>query len=161
MATLTTESEAHELTIWVDADACPNVIKAVLYRAADKRKIKTVLVSNQALSVPRSANVSARRVSQGFDEADNAIVEMMSPEDIVITADLPLANDVIDKNGYAINPRGTLYSKDNIKSHLSRRDLMADLRDSGLVSGGPPPLDKKNVQDFANALDRLITRMTA
>ena len=145
-------------TIWVDADACPNLIKSVLFRLADRRQIQVVLVSNQFIKVPKSKYVSSRQVSQGFDVADNEIVFLMSAGDIVITGDLPLANDVIQKKGLAINPRGTVYSEENIKSHLSRRDLMEDLRDSGMVSGGPSALNKKHVQDFSNSLDRAVTK---
>lgn len=97
-------------------------------------------------------------MSQGFDEADNEIVSLMSPRDIVVTGDLPLANDVIEKRGLAINPRGMVYSEENIKSHLSRRDLMEDLRDSGMISGGPSALNKKHVQEFSNSLDRAVTK---
>ena len=145
-------------TIWVDADACPNLIKNVLFRLADKRQIQVVLVSNHFVKVPKSSYVRSRQVSQGFDEADNEIVSLMSPRDIVVTGDLPLANDVIEKRGLAINPRGMVYSEENIKSHLSRRDLMEDLRDSGMISGGPSALNKKHVQEFSNSLDRAVTK---
>ena len=147
------------LTIWVDADACPNMIKSVLFRLADKRRIKVVLISNHFVKVPNSRYVTSKQVRQGFDEADNEIVALMCSGDVVITGDLPLANDVITKNGVAINPRGTIYSEENIKSHLSRRDLMEDLRESGMVSGGPSALNKKNVQEFSNSLDRVVTRL--
>ena len=145
-------------TIWVDADACPNLMKNVLFRLADKRQTRVVFVSNHFVKVPKSKYLSSKQVSQGFDEADNEIVSLMSPMDIVITADLPLANDVIEKKGSAINPRGTVYTAENIKSHLSRRDLMEDLRDSGMISGGPSALNQKNVQEFANSLDRVVTK---
>ena len=112
----------------------------------------------EPVKVPKSKYLSSKQVSQGFDEADNEIVSLMSPRDIVITADLPLANDVIEKKGSAINPRGTVYTAENIKSHLSRRDLMEDLRDSGMISGGPSALNQKNVQEFANSLDRVVTK---
>ena len=153
-------SEANTvLTIWVDADACPNLIKNVLFRLADKRQIQVVLVSNHFVKVPNSNYVSSKQVSQGFDEADNEIVASMSPRDIVVTGDLPLANEVVEKKGLAINPRGTVYSEENIKSHLSRRDLMEDLRESGMVSGGPSVLNKKHVQEFSNSLDRVVTKL--
>ena len=145
--------------IWVDADACPNLIKNVIFRLADKRQIDVVLVSNHYVKTPNSRFVSAKQVGKGFDEADNEIIALMSGGDLVVTGDLPLANDVIQKRGFAINPRGTVYDEENIKSHLSRRDLMEDLRDSGVVSGGPSALNKKNVQEFANAIDRLVTKL--
>ena len=145
--------------IWVDADACPNLIKNVIFRLADNRQVDVVLVSNHYVKTPNSRFVSAKQVGKGFDEADNEIIALMSGGDLVVTGDLPLANDVIQKRGCAINPRGTVYDEENIKSHLSRRDLMEDLRDSGVVSGGPSALNKKNVQEFANAIDRLVTKL--
>jgi len=145
--------------IWVDADACPNLIKNVIFRLADNRQVDVVLVSNHYVKTPNSRFVSAKQVGKGFDEADNEIIALMSGGDLVVTGDLPLANDVIQKKGFAINPRGTVYDEENIKSHLSRRDLMEDLRDSGVVSGGPSALNKKNVQEFANAIDRLVTKL--
>ena len=145
--------------IWVDADACPNMIKNVIFRLADNRQVDVVLVSNHYVKTPNSRFVSAKQVGKGFDEADNEIIALMSGGDLVVTGDLPLANDVIQKRGFAINPRGTVYDEENIKSHLSRRDLMEDLRDSGVVSGGPSALNKKNVQEFANAIDRLVTKL--
>ena len=145
--------------IWVDADACPNLIKNVIFRLADNRQVDVVLVSNHYVKTPNSRFVSAKQVGKGFDEADNEIIALMSGGDLVVTGDLPLANDVIRKRGFAINPRGTVYDEENIKSHLSRRDLMEDLRDSGVVSGGPSALNKKNVQEFANAIDRLVTKL--
>ena len=145
--------------IWVDADACPNLIKNVIFRLADNRQVDVVLVSNHYVKTPNSRFVSAKQVGKGFDEADNEIIALMSGGDLVVTGDLPLANDVIQKRGFAINPRGTVYDEENIKSHLSRRDLMEELRDSGVVSGGPSALNKKNVQEFANAIDRLVTKL--
>ena len=145
--------------IWVDADACPNLIKNVIFRLADNRQVDVVLVSNHYVKTPNSRFVSAKQVGKGFDEAANEIIALMSGGDLVVTGDLPLANDVIQKRGFAINPRGTVYDEENIKSHLSRRDLMEDLRDSGVVSGGPSALNKKNVQEFANAIDRLVTKL--
>ena len=145
--------------IWVDADACPNLIKNVIFRLADNRQVDVILVSNHYVKTPNSRFVSAKQVGKGFDEADNEIIALMSGGDLVVTGDLPLANDVIQKRGFAINPRGTVYDEENIKSHLSRRDLMEDLRDSGVVSGGPSALNKKNVQEFANAIDRLVTKL--
>ena len=145
--------------IWVDADASPNLIKNVLFRLADKRQVNVVLVSNHYVKTPNSRFISVKQVGKGFDEADNEIIALMSEGDVVVTGDLPLANDVIQKSGFAINPRGIFYDKENIKSHLSRRDLMEDLRDSGVVSGGPSALNKKHVQEFSNAIDRLVTKL--
>jgi uncharacterized protein YaiI (UPF0178 family) len=134
------------------------MIKDVLFKAAERLHVQLTLVANQYIRTPPSKVIRSIQVEQGFDVADNAIVELLQPGDLVITADVPLADEVITKGAHALNPRGTLYTKENVKSHLSRRDLMAELRDGGLVSGGPPPLDQKDVQQFANALDRLLAR---
>ena len=146
------------MQIWVDADACPRQAKEVLFKAADKRQVVTTLVANQYLKTPPSPHIKALQVSQGFDVADNEIVARLVPGDLVITADIPLADEVITKGGAAISPRGAIYTKENIKDILSRRDMMEQLRDSGMVSGGPDAYSKKDVQQFANALDRYITQ---
>lgn len=146
------------MKIWVDADACPRPIKEVLFRAADRRAVETTLVANQYLKTPPSRYVSALQVEQGFDVADNEIVRRMQAGDIIITQDIPLADEVIQAGGIAINPRGTRYTEANIKDHLSRRDLLEQLRDSGAISGGPSAFDKKDVQKFANALDKALTQ---
>jgi uncharacterized protein YaiI (UPF0178 family) len=145
-------------TVWVDADACPNAIKEVLFRAADKRQVTVTLVANQFLRTPASAFINSVQVEAGFDVADNAIVERLAAGDLVITQDIPLADDVIRKGGSAISPRGMLYTKENIKDHLNRRDILDELRGTGVMTGGPPALDKKDVQHFANGLDRFLTR---
>lgn len=145
-------------TIWVDADACPNAIKEVLFRAAEKRQVSVTLIANQFLRTPPSRFISSVQVEAGFDVADNTIVERLAEGDLVITQDIPLADEVIGKGGSALSPRGMLYTKENIKDHLSRRDMLDELRGSGMVSGGPPALDKRDVQNFANALDRFLTR---
>ena len=142
----------------MDADACPRPIKEVLYKAADRRQVETTLVANQYLRTPPSKYISAIQVPQGFDVADNEIVRRLEIGDIVITQDIPLADEVVRAAAVAINPRGTLYTEANIKDHLSRRDLMEQLRDSGAISGGPSAFDKKDVQAFANALDREVTK---
>ncbi|MEM7220460.1 MAG: YaiI/YqxD family protein [Pseudomonadota bacterium] len=144
--------------IWVDADACPRAIKDVLFRAADRRAIPMTLVANQFLKTPPSRHIDSLIVPGGFDVADDTIVERMATGDLVITADVPLADQVVSRGGGALNPRGTLYTEQNIKDHLSRRDMLDELRSSGVQTGGPPPLDKKDVQTFANALDRYLTR---
>lgn len=145
-------------TVWVDADACPKAIKEVLFRAAEKRQVTLTLIANQFLRVPPSKFISTVQVAAGFDVADNAIVERLSPGDLVITADIPLADEVIQKGGTALTPRGTLYTRENIKDHLTRRDILDELRGTGVMTGGPPALDRKDVQAFSNGLDRFLTR---
>ena len=147
--------------IWVDADACPGVIKEILYRAAIRRCLELVLVANQPLSPPRSPHIRAVRVPRGFDVADNHILQQMAAGDLVITGDIPLAAEVIAQGGHAINPRGERYTENNVRQRLAMRDLMEQLRSTGEVSGGPPPLGKSERQAFANALDRLLTQLTA
>jgi|TARA_B100000795_G_scaffold178134_1_gene134627 uncharacterized protein YaiI (UPF0178 family) len=143
--------------IYVDADACPIVIKDILYRVSQRTGLEVILVANQPLSIPRIPTVRSIQVSQGFDVADNHIVELVQHDDLVITADIPLASDVIDKGGKALNPRGELYTKGNIKARLNMRDFMDSMRNSGVqVGGGPPPLSKRDRMEFANALDKYI-----
>ncbi|MCP3666989.1 MAG: YaiI/YqxD family protein [Gammaproteobacteria bacterium] len=144
--------------IWVDADASPKVIKEILFRAADRVGIPLVLVANQPLQVPRSRNIRAVQVSAGFDVADNYIVQQAKPGDLVITADIPLAAEVIDKGCLALNPRGELYTKENIKQRLNMRDFMETLRSSGMDTGGPPSFSQSDRQAFANQLDRLLAK---
>jgi uncharacterized protein YaiI (UPF0178 family) len=147
-------------TIWVDADACPVAIKEMLFRAAERTKIQTTLVANQFIRTPPSAYISFIRVTQGFDEADNEIVKRMQAGDLVITGDIPLAADVIEKGGTALNPRGELYTKENIKDRITMRDFMETMRSSGIeVGGGPPPLNNTDKQTFANQLDRLLSQL--
>uniref|UniRef100_A0A486XSF0 UPF0178 protein BAL341_1936 n=1 Tax=Rheinheimera sp. BAL341 TaxID=1708203 RepID=A0A486XSF0_9GAMM len=148
------------MKIWVDADACPTVIKDILYRAAERKQLQLVLVANQPLRVPASRFISTMTVSHGFDEADNEIVRRCEAGDLVITADIPLAADVLAKGGHALNPRGELYSHDTIKQKLTMRDFMDTLRGSGVHTGGPPPLNQSDRQAFANQLDRLLQRST-
>lgn len=147
------------LTIWVDADACPAVIKEILYRAAERTRRPLVLVANQPLRPPRSPLIRSVQVGGGFDVADNHILQEMQPGDLVITADIPLAAEVIANSGHAINPRGERYTPDNVRQRLAMRDLMEQLRSTGEVSGGPPPLSKSDRQAFANALDRLLAQL--
>ena len=144
--------------IWVDADACPAVIKDILYRAAERRKIPTTLVANAFLRTPPSPYIRSLQVPRGIDVADSRIVKELAPGDLVITADIPLASDVIAKGGHALNPRGEFYSPDNIRERLAMRDLMETLRSSGTVSGGPPPLGQAERMAFANQLDRFLQR---
>ncbi len=149
------------MNIWVDADACPNVIKEVLFRAADRLQINVTLVANKLLRVPPSRFIKARQVPGGFDVADQEIVRSVSAGDLVITADIPLAADVLKKGAYALNPRGELYTQDNIAQHLTMRDFMDTLRSSGVDTGGPPAFSTADRQAFANQLDRHLTRHRA
>ena len=145
------------MKIWVDADACPGVIKDILFRAAERQQITMTLVANQSLTIPPSPFIHMLQVSAGFDVADNEIVKRLIAGDLVITADIPLAAEVIEKGGKALNPRGELYTTDNIKARLNMRDFMDTLRSSGVNTGGPPPLGQSERQHFANNLDRLLT----
>ena len=146
------------MRIWVDADACPKVIKDILFRAAIRTGTTLTLVSNHTLSAPSSPFITTIQVSAGFDVADNKIVQSMQANDLVITGDIPLAAAVIEKDGIALNPRGELYSKANIKERLSIRNFSTDLRSSGVNTGGPASLSKKQIQNFANELDKVLTR---
>ncbi len=146
--------------IWVDADACPNVIKEILFRAANRTKIVFTFVANQVILLPISPYIKQKKVAPGFDVADNYIVEHMQSGDLVITADIPLADEVVKKNGFALNPRGTLYSQSNIKDRLATRNLHETLRSSGMLSGGPIKISQKEIQVFSNALDRFLTKKT-
>lgn len=146
------------MQIWVDADACPKVIKEVLFKAAERAEIPLTLVANQALNIPRSKFITSIRVMPGFDIADNEIVKRLSPGDLVITADIPLASEAVDKGAYALNPRGELYTKENVKARLNMRDFMDTLRASGIDTGGPAALSPAERRAFANELDRFITR---
>ena len=145
------------LTIWVDADACPNLIKTVLFKAAQKKQLNLLLVANQLIAAPPSKYIRAIRVSGGFDVADDYIVQHLQSGDLVITGDIPLAANVIEKQGFVINPRGEVYGKDNIGEKLAMRDFMEEMRNNGLVSGGAAAMAAKDVQNFANALDRFLT----
>jgi uncharacterized protein YaiI (UPF0178 family) len=144
------------MQIWVDADACPNVIKEILFRAADRVKVQVTLVANQAIQVPRSHHVRSIQVASGFDVADNYIVQQSRKGDLVVTADIPLASEVIDKGCLALNPRGELYTKENIRQRLNMRDFMDTLRGSGIDTGGPPAFSQADRMAFANQLDRLL-----
>jgi hypothetical protein len=146
------------MRIWVDADACPGVVKEILFRAADRLEVETVLVANQFLRVPASRYISSVQVAGGFDVADNEIVARMEPGDLVITADIPLAAEVVECGGTALNPRGSLYTAENIKEHLARRNFMDELRSTGSITGGPASLGKTDVQAFANQLDKHLTK---
>lgn len=146
------------MKMWVDADACPSVIKEILFRAAERAQVPLILVSNQPLRIPASRLVRVIQVASGFDVADNRIVQELQSGDLVITADIPLAAAVIEKGGHALNPRGELYTEDNIRERLTMRDFMDELRGTGVVTGGPAPLSQRDRQAFANELDRFLSR---
>ncbi|MBL1264051.1 YaiI/YqxD family protein [Candidatus Methylomicrobium oryzae] len=145
------------MQIWVDADACPKAIKDILFRAAERCRITTTLVANQSLPVPPSRYIRMLRVSGGFDVADNEIVKRMAAGDLVVTGDIPLAAEAIAKGGHVINTRGESYSQNNIGERLAMRDFMDGLRSSGIETGGPAALSSREIQNFANRLDRFLT----
>jgi hypothetical protein len=144
------------MQIWVDADACPNVIKEVLFRAAERTSMMVTLVANQIIRTPPSKFIRTLRVEAGFDVADNEIVKRTEPGDLVITADIPLAAEVIEKGGVALNPRGERYTTETIKERLNMRDFMDTMRASGVQTGGPPALNQRDRQQFANELDKWL-----
>lgn len=146
------------VNIYVDADACPKVIKEVLFRAAERAQVQLILVANQPLRTPPSRFIKSLKVAAGFDVADNEIVKLTNVGDLVITADIPLAAEVIEKGGFALNPRGEMYTADTIRQKLTMRDLMDELRGSGINTGGPPAIGQRDRQSFANELDRFLTR---
>jgi len=146
-------------TIWVDADACPNPIKEILFRAADRVKVPLVLVANAPLRVPSSKHIRSLQVPGGFDVADDHIVSKVEAGDLVVTADIPLAAAVIERGADALNPRGERYDRETIKQKLVMRDLMDQLRGSGIQSGGPPPLATTDRKAFADALDRWLAKV--
>ena len=144
------------MKIWVDADACPKPVKDILFRAANRVKIELTLVANQPMNTPPSRFINSIQVPAGFDVADNKIVQDLLAGDLVITADIPLAAEVIEKGGHALNPRGEMYTVDNIRERLSMRDFMDTLRSSGVQTGGPAALNQTDRQAFANQLDRFL-----
>ena len=146
------------MQIWVDADACPKVIKEILYRAAERVEISLNLVANRPLYIPRSPYLRVIQVPLGFDEADRRIVELMRTGDLVVTGDIPLAAAVVEKGGYVLGPRGEQFTEDNIQERLAMRNLMDQLRSTGLDTGGPAALSKSDRQAFANGLDQILTR---
>ena len=148
---------ARPVQIWVDADACPKVIKEILYRAAERTQTETTLVANQPMQTPRSEFVDSVLVGAGMNVADRRIVELVEPGDLVITADIPLAADVVAKGAQALNPRGELYTDANIGERLAVRDLLDELRGGGQITGGPANFNAKDRQAFANQLDRWLT----
>lgn len=149
------------MPVWVDADACPKVIKEVLYRAAEREQIMVTLVANQSLSVPPSKFLRTLRVPAGFDVADNEIVRRVEPGDLVITGDIPLAAEVMEKGAVALNPRGERYSEATIRERLTMRDFMDTMRASGVQTGGPATLSQRDRQQFANELDKWLQAQKA
>ena len=149
------------MRIWVDADACPNVIKDILYRAAERAKVTLTLVANQPLRTPPSQYIRSVQVPAGFDVADERIVQLAEPGDLVVTADIPLAAGALGKGAHALDPRGELYTADNIKEKLAVRKLMDELRSSGVETGGPAIFSAADRQSFASKLDRLLLAANA
>ncbi len=146
------------MNIWVDADACPVVIKEILFRAAERKKVTTTLVANQFLRVPKSPFIHFLQVHAGFDVADNEIVQRLSSGDLVITSDIPLAAEAIEKGAVALSPRGELHTAENIGPRLNMRDFLDTMRSSGVETGGPPALSQSDRQAFANHLDRILAK---
>ncbi|MDB9942281.1 YaiI/YqxD family protein [Pseudomonadales bacterium] len=146
------------MNIWVDADACPVVIKEILFRAAERTGVAVTLVANQWLRTPPLANIRSIQVMPGFDVADAEIIKRLTAGDLVITSDIPLAAEVLEKHGLALSPRGELFSAENIKARLGMRDFLDTLRASGVNTGGPPTLNQQDRQLFANQLDRLLNQ---
>jgi uncharacterized protein YaiI (UPF0178 family) len=146
------------MQIYVDADACPKIIKEVLFRAAERLQIPLTLIANRLLYCPPSKVIRAMQVPAGFDVADSKIVEMLAPGDLVITADIPLAAQVIARGGHVLNPRGEFYTKDSIQERLTIRNFMESLRGSGVETGGPPTFSQRDCQTFANQLDKFLAK---
>lgn len=147
------------MKIWIDADACPKMVKEVIFKASFRLKIPVTLVANSYMAVPQGGQINSIQVEKGADIADFYIVENVSDRDLVITADIPLAALVVEKGATAINPRGELYTEENVRERLSMRDFMKDLRDSGVDTGGPTSFGPKDKGNFANSLNRLLTKM--
>ena len=146
------------MKIWVDADACPKAIKDILFRVAERLSITTTLVANHTLQTPPSRYIQFLQVKSGFDVADNEIVKRLMVGDLVITSDIPLAYEVLCGGSHAINPRGELYTQDNIKERLNMRDFMDTLRSTGIDTGGPNALSSRDIQAFANQLDKFLMK---
>ncbi len=149
----------NSMQIWVDADACPGVIKEIIYRAAERRQIQTTLVANQMLRTPPSKVIRAIQVPSGFDVADRHIVDQVAAGDLVVTADIPLASLVIERGAHALNPRGELYTTATIRERLSMRNFMEELRSAGIETGGPSSFSQSDRQAFANQLDRFLAKI--
>tara|TARA_B110000090_G_C13009694_1_gene303678 strand:+ start:38 stop:490 length:453 start_codon:yes stop_codon:yes gene_type:complete len=148
------------MNIWVDADACPIVIKDILFRAADRAKVQVTLIANQAMKTPPSTYIKSVQVASGFDVADDEIVRRVVEGDLVITSDIPLADEAIGKGALCLSPRGELFDKSNIKARLNMRDFLDTMRASGADTGGPPAFSQNDRKAFADHLDRLLTLNT-
>jgi uncharacterized protein YaiI (UPF0178 family) len=146
------------MKIWVDADACPVVIKEILFKAAERTATELTLVANQAMQRPNSRYINSLQVAQGFDVADDEIVKRLTAGDLVITSDIPLAAEVIEKGGHALSPRGEMHTTENIGARLNMRDFMDTMRSSGVDTGGPAPFSQRDRQAFANNLDRFLSK---
>ena len=151
--------ENTQLKIWIDADACPRVVKDVIFRASFRLKVPVCLVANSYMSVPQAPFITSVLVDKGMDIADSYIFDNVTENDLVITADIPLAALVVEKGATAIDPRGELYTEENVRERLSMRDFIKGLRDSGVDTGGPPPFGPKDKERFANSVNRVLTRM--
>ncbi|AXH11426.1 YaiI/YqxD family protein [Halarcobacter bivalviorum] len=147
------------MTLYVDGDAFPNLLKPILFRAIERLSLKTVVVSNKKINIGHSSYIEYLIVEQGADEADNKIVELLQKDDFVITADIPLANKVIEKEAHALDHRGLQYTQDNIKECLAVRNLMQEIRDSGELTKGPSAFTQKDVQKFANSLNAFLQKL--
>jgi len=147
------------MKIWIDADACPKVVKEIVFKASFKLQVPVCLVANSYMAVPHGGLITSIQVEQGADVADAYIVENVEATDLVITADIPLAAFIVEKGATAINPRGELYTEENVRERLSMRDFMQDLRDSGMDTGGPPPLGPKDKAAFANSFNQIVTKL--
>lgn len=145
------------MKVWVDADGCPKMVKEIVFRAVARLKIPTVVVANHEMYIPRSDVISKVLVQKGFDVADHYIIEHVEPFDLVITADIPLAAEIVERDAFALSPRGELYTEENIRERLSIRNFMQDIRDHGGSTGGPRPLSERNRREFASSFDRTLT----
>ncbi len=146
------------MRLFIDGDAFPNLLKPILFRAIERLRLESIVVANKKINIGKSKNITYKIVELGADEADNHIVETVQENDLVITADIPLADRVIDKNAHAIDHRGELYSKDNIKQYLAMRNLMQEIRDTGEITKGPAPFGKKDAYEFANQLNSFLAK---
>ena len=146
-----------DMKLWIDADACPNAVKEIVLRAAERTKVRVTFVANQNVPLPNRTWLQFVRVPKGLDVADTYIAEHLNPEDLVVTQDVPLAAEVVEKGAQAISPRGVMWTKENVNEKRSLRDFFTEARESGIITGGPKPFDNKAKQSFANALDRWLT----
>jgi uncharacterized protein YaiI (UPF0178 family) len=148
------------MTIWVDADACPKVVREILFRAAERSQVPLTLIANQPIPTPPSRIIRAIQVAGGFDVADEEIARRVEPGDLVITSDIPLAAAVVEKGGTALSPRGESFTAANVRARLNMRDFLDTMRASGINTGGPPALSQTDRREFANALDRYLAKVT-